>query len=136
MLKAYSIFKDLDKNACEIITNAGIQLDLSNKEERPNKEELVNLINKYDILIIGVREKMTEDMLQDIKSNKIIATLSIGVDHIDKSFFNSNLIKIINCQISNVISVAEHIFALILSLKKRIIEENNIAMQGGTKASL
>ncbi len=136
MLKAYSIFKDLDKHACEIITNAGIQLDLSNKEERPNKEELVNLINKYDILIIGVREKMTEDMLQDIKSNKIIATLSIGVDHIDKSFFNSNLIKIINCQISNVISVAEHIFALILSLKKRIIEANNIAMQGGTKASL
>jgi len=136
MLKAYSIFKELDKQACEIITNAGIQLDLSNKQERPNKDELVNLINEYDILIIGVREKMTEDMLQGIKSNKIIATLSIGVDHIDKSFLNSNLIKIINCQTSNVISVAEHIFALILSLKKRIIEANNIAMQGGTKASL
>lgn len=86
MLKAYSIFKDLDKQACEIITNAGIKLELSNKEERPDKEELVNLLNEYDILIIGVREKMTEDMLQNVRSNKIIATLSIGVDHIDKSF--------------------------------------------------
>jgi len=136
MLKAYSVFKDLDKQACEIITNAGIKLDLSNKEERPDKEELINLLKEYDILIIGVREKMTEDMLQNLKSNKIIATLSIGVDHIDKSLFDSDLIKIINCQTSNVISVAEHIFALILSLKKRIIEANDISMQGGTKANL
>ena len=30
MLKAYSVFKDLDKKACEILTNAGVQLELSN----------------------------------------------------------------------------------------------------------
>ena len=28
MLKAYSVFKDLDKKACEILRNAGIQLEL------------------------------------------------------------------------------------------------------------
>ncbi len=28
MLKAYSVFKDLDKKACEILINAGIQLNL------------------------------------------------------------------------------------------------------------
>ena len=136
MLKAYSVFKDLDKKACEILINAGIQLDLSNSEERPNKEELLKLLNDYDILIIGVREKLTEDMLKEINIKKIIATLSIGVDHIDNSFFESNLIKVINCQTSNVISVAEHIFSLILSLKKRIIEANEISIKGGTKKDL
>ncbi len=40
MLKAYSIFKDLDKKACEILRNAGIQLDISNSVERPNKEDI------------------------------------------------------------------------------------------------
>lgn len=45
MLKAYSVFKDLDKKACEILTNAGIQLYISNQEERPNKEELLRLLN-------------------------------------------------------------------------------------------
>lgn len=133
MLKAYSIFKDLDKKACEILINAGIQLDISNSAERPNKEELLRLLNDYDILIIGVREKLTEDMLKGISKRKIIATLSIGIDHIDKYFFESNLIKVINCQTSNVISVAEHIFALILGLKKKIIEANEIAIKGGTK---
>lgn len=136
MLRAYSIFKDLDKKACEILINAGIQLDISTSEERPNKEELSKLLDDYDILIIGVKEKMTEDMLTKIDKKKVIATLSIGVDHIDKSFFESDLIKVINCQTSNVISVAEHIFTLILSLKKRIIEANEIAMKGRTKKDL
>ncbi len=136
MLKAYSIFKDLDSKACEILRNSGIQLELSTCEERPNKEELLKLLNDYDILIIGVREKLTEDMLREINTKKIIATLSIGVDHIDNSFFESDLIKVINCQTSNVISVAEHIFSLILSLKKRIIEANDIAIKGGTKRDL
>lgn len=136
MLRAYSIFKDLDKKACEILTNAGIQLELSTSEERPNKEELLKVLNDYDILIIGVKERLTEDMLKAISNKKIIATLSIGVDHIDNSFFESNLIKVINCQTSNVISVAEHIFSLILSLKKRIIEANDIARNGGTQKDL
>ena len=136
MLRAYSVFKDLDKKACEILTNAGIQLELSTSEERPNKEELLKVLNDYDILIIGVKEWLTEDMLKAISNKKIIATLSIGVDHIDNSFFESNLIKVINCQTSNVISVAEHIFSLILSLKKRIIEANDIARNGGTQKDL
>lgn len=136
MLKAYSIFKDLDKKACEIITNSGVQLDLSTSKERPNKDELLSLLKDYDILIIGVKERMTEDMLTQIHNKKIIATLSIGIDHIDKKFFDSSLVKVINCQTSNVISVAEHIFALILSLKKRIIEANTISMRGGNKTDL
>lgn len=136
MLNAYSVFKDLDKKACEILRNSGIKLDISNSAERPNKEELLGLLNDYDILIIGVREKLTEDMLKGISKKKIIATLSIGVDHIDKCFFESDLIRIINCQTSNVISVAEHIFALILGLKKRIIEANEISIKGGTKRDL
>lgn len=136
MLKAYSIFKDLDKNACNIIRNAQVKLELSNSVERPNKQELLRLLNEYDILIIGVKEKLTEDMLAKIDKKKVIATLSIGIDHIDRSFFESDLIKIINCQTSNVISVAEHIFTLILGLKKKIIEANDIAMRGGNKTDL
>ena len=136
MLKAYSVFKNLDSKACEILRKSGIQLEVSTVEERPNKEELIRLLNDYDILIIGVREKLTKDMLNGINNRKIIATLSIGIDHIDKCFFESDLIKVINCQTSNVISVAEHIFALILGLKKRIIEANEISIKGGTKRDL
>lgn len=136
MLKAYSIIKNLDKKACEIIRNAGIQLDISNSDKRPDKNELVILLNEYDILIIGIEDKFTKDMLPITTKEKIIATLSVGLDHIDKVFLENDKIKIINCQNSNVISVAEHIFALILGLKKRIIEANDISSKGENRRNL
>ncbi len=49
MLKAYSVFKDLDKKACEILTNVGIQLELLTSSERSNKEKLSKLLKDYDI---------------------------------------------------------------------------------------
>ena len=44
MLKAYSIFKDLDKNACNIIRNAQVKLELSNSVERPNKQDRKSVV--------------------------------------------------------------------------------------------
>ena len=136
MLKAYSIIKDLNKKACEIIKNNGIQLDISNSDKRPDKDELIKLLNQYDILIIGIEDKFTKDMLPMTTKKKIIATLSIGLDHIDNVFLENDNIKIINCQNSNVVSVAEHIFALILGLKKRIIEANDISLKGENRRNL
>lgn len=133
MLKAYSVFNDFDKQACEIIENAGIQLELSNTNERPNKEQIIELLKKNDILIISIKEKLSKDMLEGISNKKIIATLSVGLDHIDDSFFNTDLVKVVNSPKANVISVAEHIFSLILGLKKRIIESNDVGLKGGTK---
>lgn len=43
MLRAYSMFKDLDKKPCEILTNTGIEL--SDCEESPNKEQLKYIKN-------------------------------------------------------------------------------------------
>ena len=136
MLKAYSIVKDLDKKACDIIRNNGVQLDISNSDKRPDKDGLIKLLNEYDILIIGIEDKFTKDMLPTITKKKIIATLSIGLDHLDKEFLENDKIKIINCQTSNVVSVAEHIFSLILALKKRIIEANDISLKGENRKKL
>ena len=136
MLKAYSIIKNLDKKACEIIRNNGIHLDISNSDKRPDKEGLIKLLDEYDILIIGIEDKFTKDMLPITTKKKIIVTLSIGLDHIDRAFLENDNIKIINCQNSNVVSVAEHIFALILALKKRILEANDISLKGENRRKL
>lgn len=136
MLKAYSVIKNLDKKACEIIRNNAIQLDISNSDRRPDKEGLIKLLKDYDILIIGIEDKFEKDMLPIVEKKKIIATVSIGLDHIDKAFLENDNIKIINCQNANVVSVAEHIFALILGLKKRIIEANDISIRGENRKKL
>lgn len=44
MLKAYSIYRDFVKEACDIIKEAGIEVELSNSNKRVNKEELIKLL--------------------------------------------------------------------------------------------
>lgn len=55
--------------------------------------------------------------------------MSIGLDHIDKEVRESNLVQVINIKNENTISVAEHIFSLILGLNKRVYESNSLVLQ-------
>lgn len=129
MKKAYCAIENFQEEAKNILENHQIQLVMNTKKDRPNGEELINLLKEYDILIIGIASKLTSDMLQYIDRPKIIATLSIGVDHIDDVFFKSPLVKIINIQSANTVSVAEHIFSLILALNKRLVEANQLVIE-------
>lgn len=129
MAKAYSVIQNLNKNAINILEKNGIQLTINDSEHIPNTEKLISLLQDYDILIIGIKTKVSKEILKYIKSPKIIATLSIGLDHIDEEVRNSNLIQVINIKDANTVSVAEHIFSLILALNKRIYESNNLVLQ-------
>lgn len=103
----------------------------------PNTEEIIHLLETYDILIIGVKTKVAKEIVEKIKSSKIIATLSIGLDHIDEVVKNSPNIEVINIKDANTVSVAEHIFSLILALQKRIIESNHLVLnKKGNKKNL
>ncbi len=129
MKKAYSVISNLSQEAIIFLENSNIQLTINDSDNIPNTQELVVLLQEYDILIIGVKTIVPKDILEHISSPKIIATLSIGLDHIDKEVKESNLVNVINIKNANTISVAEHIFSLILGLNKRIYESNNLVLQ-------
>lgn len=130
MKKAYCVFEGFNNDAKKIIENANIELTINNSKNRPNGEELISLLKEYDIIILGVFSKLTADMIQYVKTPKIIATLSVGLDHIDKMFFESPLVTVVNIKTANAISVAEHIFSLILMLNKRCFESNQLVIEG------
>lgn len=129
-MKAYSVLTDYGTKACDLLASAGIDVTLANTTKRPNEDELIELVKTYDILIIGAREKMTSRVFAACSKTKIIGTLSVGLDHICDEFLCSEKIKVINCPSSNTVSVAEHAFALLLSLKKKIIEGNKSSLNG------
>lgn len=130
MLKACSMSKSIDRQAVKILKEKGISVDVWNGEKYPKKEELKQLLSRYDVLIVGIEERITKDMIVDIKTPKIIASMSIGLDHIDKECFDSKFIDVVNCPNANVTSVAEHILALILDSSKRIQESNDLVING------
>lgn len=76
-------------------------------------------------------------MLEEIHAKRIIGTLSIGLDHIDKEVLEHPLVEVINIKLANTVSVAEHIFSLILALNKRIYESNHLVLkQKGSRLNL
>lgn len=137
MKKAYSVISNFSKEAIDILKSNNINLTIDDSDHIPNTEELISLLQEYDILIIGVKTLVSKDILEHVKYPKIIATLSIGLDHIDKEVRESNLVSVINVKNANTISVAEHIFSLILALNKRLYESNNLVLQQkGNKKNL
>lgn len=128
-MKAYCVFENFSEEARKIITDNGIELTINSSKDRPNGKQLIQLLEEYDILIMGVFSKLTADMIEYIKKSKIIATLSVGLDHIDNVFFESPLVEVVNIKLANTVSVAEHIFSLILALNKRLYESNHLVLQ-------
>ena len=85
MKEAYSVISNLSQDAITILKNNNIQLTINSSDHIPNTEE---------------------DILKHVSSPKIIATLSIGLDHIDKEVRESDLVHVINIKDANTISVA------------------------------
>lgn len=135
MLKGYCVLADYGKEAIKLFEENGVALEI-NEGKRPDESQLKSLVQEYDVLIIGVKEKMTKAVYENAKALKILGTVSNGTDHIDEVFLNSSAVRAFNCPLSNVISVAEHTFGLILSLQKRIAEGNDCVISGAGRNGL
>jgi len=104
----------------------------------PTDEKFKKLGEKYfgKGNIFFYPEIIDPDILLVLKDNfpynekvKMIQTISAGVDHIDFSRIGKNTIVSSNAG-AYAISVAEHVFALLLSATKKIIERNNEMKKG------
>lgn len=135
--RVYCALKDFSPEARELLDNAGFELVINGSWDAPNGEILKELLNDFDVVITGVATKYTPEILSTIRAPKLIASFSVGLDHIAPEFFQSDLVKVINIKTANVEAVAEHIFALMLALNKRIVEGEDLVLAGrGHKKNL
>ena len=108
----------------DLLEQSGFLVDWT--DDRPYGEELGRRFCEYDVVIIGIAQKVTMDMLTGVKKPLVIATMSMGTDHL-KDAFSHPMITVLNCTSGNAVSVAEHIFALILALRKKLLESKFLA---------
>ena len=98
-------------------------------DERPGRERLEDVANRFDILVVGTAENLDEEILRD-SGLDIVASVSSGLDHIDLDFCREEDIEVVNSGKQNSLAVAEHTWMLILSLQKRLIESNSSVIEG------
>lgn len=84
----------------------------------------------FDAVCIFVHSEINKDILNKMKNLKLICTRSTGTDHIDTEECNKRNIKIKNVPLYGENTVAEHTFALILSLSRKIHKSYIRSIQG------
>ncbi len=90
----------------------------------------VERISDAEILSVFIYSDLDAALLSRLPNLKLIATRSTGVDHIDTAFCRQKGIGVCNVPTYGANTVAEHAFALILSLSRRIYQARARTIHG------
>lgn len=130
-MRAYSIFDDYPQEAVQTLSSAGVTVTVHPKgKPRPDNEEMKQILEFYDIVIIGTSQKLYEDSFQNVNTPRIIGTASVGTDHIHIPAEKRELIHVLNAPKANVQSVAEYTLTMMLLCAKRIVESCRLYSEG------
>lgn len=95
-------------------------LEVQTTEEKLS-EKNIELAKDAQIISTFIYSTLNKEVLSRLPNLKFIATRSTGFDHIDLVFCKEKGITVSNVPTYGVNTVAEHTFALILALSRRII---------------
>lgn len=104
--------------------------DLSFLRGPLKEEEIIAVIDQFDAVICG-DDEYTQSVLKKGVSGKlkILSKYGVGLDKIDLEAAKEFGVKVTNCPGINQNSVAEHVFALLLSFEKNIHTQYNSVQQ-------
>ncbi len=87
------------------------------------QEEFIQVIEEYDILVVGLGLKINKEVLSKAKKLKVIATATTGLDHIDLDYAEAQGIEVISLRGENefldtITGTAELSFGLMIDLMR------------------
>ncbi len=94
-------------------------------------EHAIDKAKKYEVLSTFIYSDLSKEILKKLPNLKMIATRSTGMDHIDLDYCKENEIQVENVPHYGENTVAEHTFALILALSRKIVPSVDRVRQGG-----
>jgi phosphoglycerate dehydrogenase-like enzyme len=109
----------------ESLLPEGFQLQFAH----PDSPELWERLGEADFLISFVW--ITKEMIQAAPKLKLIQSITAGYDKIDVDAAAGAGMPVATTSGANAVSVAEHIFAMILALSHQIVYAQNAMKQGG-----
>ncbi len=95
-----------------------------------SEEEIITIIPEYDAMVVRSATKVTKKIILAGKKLKAIARAGAGVDNIDVPTAKENKMIVMNTPGGNANATAEHAFALIMSLLRKIPFANETTHNG------
>ena len=95
-----------------------------------SEEEIIKIIPEYDGMVVRSATKVTKNIVLAGKKLKVIGRAGAGVDNIDVPTAKEKNMIVMNTPGGNSNATAEHAFALIISLLRRIPFANETTHKG------
>ena len=96
----------------------------------PLSQDNIDSVKDCQIISPFIYSQIDKEIMQKLPDLKIIATRSTGFDHIDLASVKENKIIVCNVPFYGENTVAEHTFALILALSRKLIDSVERARKG------
>jgi D-3-phosphoglycerate dehydrogenase len=93
---------------------------------RPDEEEVVELVQGYDAVIASSNERYTRGVFERADTLKHVARWGVGYETVDVPAASDNGVIVTTTQGSNHWAVADHAWALMLAVSRRIVELDKI----------
>jgi D-3-phosphoglycerate dehydrogenase len=83
-------------------------------------DDLIKAVPAVDAVIVRGRTKVTADVFAAAPKLKVVGRAGVGVDNIDLKAAKAKGVTVVNAPQSTSVAVAEHTFALLLSLARMV----------------
>lgn len=115
--KGIDIFKGT--SGIEVVVDTGL-----------TPERLAEVIGEYDALVVRSKTKVAADIIARADNLKVVGRAGVGVDNIDVEAATERGIVVMNTPEANTITTAEHTFAMMMSMARRIPQASASAKEG------
>ncbi len=133
MTKTIFVTRQIPEVGISMLRNKGYVVDVREKSSIPNQKELIKVLKAkpYDAVVTLLTDKVDNQLFDAVPTAKIFANYATGFDNINLEEAKQKGIAITNAPaVSTSEAVAEHTFALMLSLAARIVEADEFVRRG------
>ena len=126
------ITRKIPETGINKLKEKGYQVDINPEDRVLSKEELISALQEkpYDAVFCLLTDKIDSDVFKAAPNAKIFANYAVGVDNIDLKAAKEHNKMISNTPGVLTESVAEHTFALLLAISRRIVEADKFTKAG------
>lgn len=131
-MKKIYITRKLPPIAEELLRGKGYEVDVSEKDGVLTKAELIEALSKkeYDAVLPLLTDTINGEIFDAAPKAKIFANYAVGFNNVDTEEAKKRGLIITNTPDVLTDTVAEHTFALMLSLASRIVEGDRFMRAG------
>ncbi|OGE46062.1 hypothetical protein A3B39_03585 [Candidatus Daviesbacteria bacterium RIFCSPLOWO2_01_FULL_37_10] len=127
------VTRKIPGNGVKMLQDAGFEVTVGEQDGPMERSKLLETIKGADGVLGQLQDKVNEEYLTAVGSQlKIVANFAVGFDNFDLPALSSH--NVIGTNTPDVLTeaVAEHAFALIMAITRRIVEAHKLALTQGS----